>query len=343
MVAPLSHTPIERIRSLIDDARAAERGDAPEEALACYDEALELLGDRQLEVLADVLRWKGTVLRERGETAAACALYERSAEVADALSYTAGKAHALNCLAIIAQRRGELEESERLYEQAAQLGMAADDQRLLGMIQQNLGIIANIRGNLDVALVRYRLSLQAFEAAGDDELATLTLNNLGMLYTDQGSFVEAEAAYERALTLARGRGDARVERAIELNRVEMLIAAAKWAEADEKCARSLRAAEDRGDALRHAEALKFLGMIERHREKYDRSTAALTEAQELAWESEDVLLSAELLFELGETWHRRGEAQEARSAWEEAATVFDRLGASPDADELRSRLAALRV
>jgi tetratricopeptide (TPR) repeat protein len=135
MVAPLSHTPLDRIRSLIDDARAAERRDASDEALACYDQALELLaGSAPVEVLADVLRWKGTVHRERGETEAAHALYRRSAEVSDALSYLSGKAHALNCLAIIAQRRGDLDDSERLYDEAARVAMTTDDQRLLGMM-----------------------------------------------------------------------------------------------------------------------------------------------------------------------------------------------------------------
>jgi len=342
MVAPLSHPPLDRIRSLVADARAAERSDAPDEALARYDEALELLADAgQSELLADVLRWKGTVHRERGETEEAGALYRRSADISDRLSYRAGKAHALNCLAAIAQRLGDLREAERLYNEAAIVGTDAADQRLLGMIQQNLGILANIRGDFDEASRRYHLSLEAYEAAGDDQTTALTWNNLGMLHTDHGHFTDAEAAYERALTIARRCGNAQVARAVSLNRVELLIAAERWAEADEQCSRSLNAAEQRRDRQRRAEALKFLGIIERNRRQYDRSADALSQARRLAGESGDVLLSAELLSELGETWRRRGDAREARAAWQEAESVFAGVGARVDASGVRGRLATL--
>ena len=344
MVAPLSQNPLDRARLSIDAARAAERRDAPDDALARYDEALKLLeGLEPAELLADALRWKGTVHRERGETEEARVLYARSAAIADTLGYRAGKAHALNCLAAVAQRRGDMAEAERLYRLAALVGAEAGDQRLLDMIQQNLGILANIRGDLDEALRRYRMSLRAYEAAGDDQTAALTWNNLGMLHTDCGEFIEAELAYERAIAIANRRGDVHVARAVGLNRIELLIAVARWAEADEHCSRALDAAERRRDRARRAEALKFLGVIERNRRQYDRAADALAEARGLATECGDVLLSAELLSELGETWCLRGDAREACAAWEEAATVFERVGAKPNARALRGRVAELRA
>lgn len=62
----------ERARQLVERARTFERKGEVAKALGAYDEALGLLNPGTLDpFLADVLRWKGTLLRERGETEAA--------------------------------------------------------------------------------------------------------------------------------------------------------------------------------------------------------------------------------------------------------------------------------
>jgi len=336
-----SEDPLARARLLADDGRAAERRGVPEQALVYYDRALDLLNDLdEVGTLAEVLRWKGTVHRGRGETDEAYALFQRSSRVADTLAHPAAKAHALNCLASVAQHRGELPEAERLYDEATLMAIAAGERRLLGMIQQNLGVVANVRGDLDGALVRYRMSLRSFEAAGDDEAVSWVLNNLGMLHTDHGRFAEAEAAFERGRRIAGRRGDVRVAAALELSRVEMLVAAGRWDEAEDGCRHSVDAAAC-GDRRRRGEALKFVGIIERRRHRYDRAAAALAEGIRLASAADDALLSAELLDEIGETCRLRGATAEARLAWEEALAAFSRIGAAWEAGAVRRRLGAL--
>ena len=101
---------VSRARTLAGDARVCgSRGD-PQAALELFDRALALLeSDPPEPLLADVLRWKGTIHRDRGETYAAQQLYERSLEVAAACGSESARGHALNCLGIIDQRRGDLE------------------------------------------------------------------------------------------------------------------------------------------------------------------------------------------------------------------------------------------
>src|SRR4051812_30507286 len=109
-----------RARALSDDARACgSRGD-PQAALELFDRALALLdSDPPEALLADVLRWKGTIHRDRGETYAAQQLYERSLEVATSCGHERARGHALNCLGIIDQRRGDLERATERYDEAA--------------------------------------------------------------------------------------------------------------------------------------------------------------------------------------------------------------------------------
>jgi tetratricopeptide (TPR) repeat protein len=327
---------------LAERGRSAEQRGTPREALGWYDRALASLEPTGSDTLrSDLLRWKGTVHRECGETSIAEELYEESRVVASDAGYRAGEAHAVNCLAAVAQRRGDLATAESRYAEAARLAVSAGDLRLVGMVQQNLGILANIRGDWDIALASYRSSLRTFEQMNDEEAMSWVLNNLGMLLTDQRRFTEADAAFGRGLELARTRGDLLVEGTFELNRAEMLTEACRWRDAEEGCLRAMRIAERRGDRLRRAEALRLIARIRRNDLLLDHARAAIEEARVLTEGGEDALLVAELLSELGEVCHSQGQVGEAREAWREAHWEFTRLGAFRDAGAVEARLATL--
>src|SRR5688572_1257439 len=134
---------LERARSLAAEALTAGRGADPSDALRACDQALALLeGIEPSESLVDVLRWKGSILRDAGEHARAQDLFAQSLATADKISYTAGRAHALNCFGTLAQIRGDLQQAVAWYERASDLALTLKSKRLLGLITQNLGIVA---------------------------------------------------------------------------------------------------------------------------------------------------------------------------------------------------------
>src|SRR6185503_3269425 len=191
-------------RRLSELARAAGYGDSPDAALQLGREAISLLtGDDESPLLADVLRWQGSVMRERGQTSAAEPLYRRSLDVAERLDYDAGRAHALNALGSLAQRRGDLTAAGKLISEALVLATRCGETRLVGMLQQNLGIIADIRGNRASALAYYRVSLRTFESSNDLQPICWVLNNLALLLIKEEEFDEAHAVLDRALGIAR--------------------------------------------------------------------------------------------------------------------------------------------
>jgi len=209
---------------LVEQARSAEKAGHSAKALGLFDDALSALGEGSGDPLvADVLRWKGTLLRERGETEAAFRCYSKSLDKARLSGSVRAEAHALNCLAIISQRRGENKDAERLYAEAASLAEKVGDTRLLGMIQQNRGVLANMRGDFAAASELYLKSLGAFEMAGDAEPQSWVLNNIGMLHTKTGKFGEAREYFERALALAIQRRDTIVESVVTLNLAERFM------------------------------------------------------------------------------------------------------------------------
>src|SRR5205085_8532368 len=122
----MTQTASEDSRRLIELARDAERRGDTAKAFGFYDDAIvSLEREQDSAALADALRWKGTLHREQGETEAAYRCYSESLHQAEACGSVSCKAHAYNCLAIIAQRRGNLVESERLYQQAAEYAARA--------------------------------------------------------------------------------------------------------------------------------------------------------------------------------------------------------------------------
>ncbi len=329
-------------RGLINLAREAEqRGDAVR-SLRLYDDALSLLEDEtDLPLLADALRWKGTVHREQGETEVAYRCYKQSLVHAEACGSLNARAAGYNCLAIIAQRRGNLTESEQLYAQASELAAKAGDVRLLSMIEQNLGVLLNMRGNLVAAEARYSSSLGSFDGANDEEAVSWVLNNIGMLYTKLGHYQRAIETLERGLAIAKARGDAVVETILTLNLAEVWVAVGKLDLAEHACRVSFEGASSRGDHLTIAGALKCRARIERERGAFDASIATLRIAIFEAEGLEDRLLQAEMLREFGQTSRALGNPEEARLAWREAAESFEDVGARYEAEEINALLASL--
>jgi len=331
-----------RAAQFIDKAKTAQRHGDADGALAHYDDALSLMEDEgDSPMAADALRWKGLVLRERGDTPAAYRFFNRSLAMAERLEYVNGQAHALNCLGTIAQRRGELKNAERLYTQSAHHAEASADRRLLGMVELNQGVIAGSLGDWDASVVWFRLGLKAFESVGDKEGASWAYNNLGMQYAARKRHAQAAEAFELALSIAYDREDMVVEATVELNLADLRIAQGDLDAASRSVARALKIAEIRRDRLRTAEALRLKSRIERVRGQLATAVETLRQARYQAREGEDALLQLELLTELGELCREQGNAERTREILREALVGFTEIGALRRAESIAEELAAL--
>jgi len=333
---------VERAHLLVEMARVAERLKENGKALSLYDDALAQFEPESLDpFLPDVLRWKGTLLREKGDTEAAFRCYAASLEHARLIGSQQAEARALNCLGTVAQRRCDHKECERLYSQASALAAKVGDARLLGMIEQNRGVLASMRGDYAQAAAYYSNSLGAFEMACDAEPMSWVLNNLGILHTKIRNFEEARGFLERSLAIAVNRGDSVVENVVKLNLAEVWVGLGRLDLADECCGEALDQAQRRGDHLSAAGALKIRAAIERQRGALDKSIATLRIAIYEAEGAEDRLLHAEMLRELGEISRAVGNSGAARSAWREAVDSYQTIGASQEVAEVNAQLHSL--
>jgi tetratricopeptide (TPR) repeat protein len=326
-------------RRLAELARAAGLGDAPDNALQWHRDAVSLLGsDEPTPLLADVLRWQATVLRDRGRTSDAEPLYKRSLDVATRLGYDAGRAHATNDLASLALRRGEITVATNLMADALELADGCGETRLVGMLQQNLGISADIRGNPAAAIAHYRVSLRTFEQTNDLQPMCWVLNNLGLVLLREARYDEASECFVRALGISRARGDLMSEGIIEENRAELALILDQVDEAYSYLMRAKEIAQIRNDDLRLAAALRLKGAYERMSGRAGEATDTLRYALTLSAITEDALLGAETLYQFGLALHDFGDQKGARSAWDGALEAFERIGARQWVGRVQKRL-----
>jgi putative nucleotidyltransferase with HDIG domain len=327
---------------LIESAREAERSGALDEALRRYEAAFARLPfEGDAADAASLLRWIGTVHRQRGDLDGATDAYEASLAVAEASELPAETASALNCLAVVAQFRAAIDEAEALYVRARVLAEAAGDERLGAMIDQNIGTLANTRGEIHVALSSYRSALRRFRRLGDDVGSAWSLNNLGMASVDLEDWEGAEASFDGAFELADRVRDAALLGTIELNRAELYLKRGDGTRARECCDRSYEVFARIDSPSGLGEVCKFYGILYQRTGKPKLAEDHFKRAVELARACEDRLLEAESLSEWALLHLAAGRNPDALQCLNRASRLFTDLRARAELLDAEQRLDGL--
>ncbi len=339
MSSSLTDSETAALASSIEQARAAERVGAFDEALAWYEAAYQRLPlEGSAASAAELLRWIGTLHRQRGHIDLAAQAYDSSLAIAQASDLHAHVASALNCQAIVAQHRGQVPEAELLYARARQLASGAGDERLAAMIDQNLGTLANTRGQFDHAILSYHSALLRLRRLGDDKACALALNNLGMAHVDIGEWDTAQKCFDEAFDLADRLRDTSLLGMVELNRAELYLKRHDFARARECCDRAFEVYTRLDSRGFLGETYKFYGVLYREMQRPGLADAHFQAAIALAEIAQDRLLEAESLSEWALVDLAAGRNPEALHRLNRANVLFHELHASADLLDIESRL-----
>lgn len=327
------------LATLIDSARAAERAGIWDEALAQYEAAFaRVAAHGDARIAANLLRWIGTIHRERGDLELAAELYEASLAIAEANGLAEPGASALNCLGVIAQYRGQLESAEQIYLQARTLAEQQHDEGITAMIDQNLGIIANIRGDVEGALHHYVTALGVYRARSDDSMALRCLNNMGMAYADLERWTLAIRCYDEAFRLADRLREMSLLGVIELNRAELHLKRRELERARDYCDRAYEIFSYLRSTSGQAEACKCYGVLFRETGKPHLADTHFARATALADACEDLLLKAESEAEWALLHLQVGNNRDALQCLSRAHRGFTELKARREVLDLDRRL-----
>jgi putative nucleotidyltransferase with HDIG domain len=288
-----------RLLAFIEDAREAERAGDWTKSLECYEAALRCVpAEGDARRAAELLRWIGSVHRERGDTALAVEVYEASLAIAELNGLEDQLASGYNALAIIRQFAGEPDSAEMMYRRAKVLAAKVGNDRLVAMVDQNLGALANMRGDVPAALLNYTSALFRYRRIGDERSATRALANMGMSHLDLGELDAAASCFDQAWELANSLRDLYTLGYIQLNRAELALKRQHFEEARVCCDDGFAIFTQIDSKTGLAEAYKFYGILYREIGKAQLADIHLGLAWSLATTAENVLLQAEVQHEL---------------------------------------------
>ncbi|HEX2092370.1 MAG TPA: HD domain-containing phosphohydrolase [Longimicrobiaceae bacterium] len=329
--------------TLIEMGREAQRTGAWDEALAHFETALSLApSEGDARSTSDLLRWIGSVHRERGDLDLARDRYDASREAAESAGLQEQSTAALIGLATVELLRGELEAASDLYLRAREGAEAAGDDRMVAMVDQNLGILANIRGNVAMALLSYRSALERYRRLGDEPTAARALNNMGMAHVDLAEWEAAERCFAEAAELAGHSGDAFMVGMVEMNRAELHLKRRRYDAARESCDRSLQVFHRLRTKPNIAEAYKFYGIVFRETGHPDRADTHFALSLGLAEACQNRLLQAEIQMEWAILHLEEERKQEGILYLNRALGLFRDLQARREVLDIERRMTRLR-
>lgn len=331
------------LQNLIESGREAQRTGAWDEALAHFETALDMLGTGEDPKLhADVLRWTGSVFRERGEMEKARERYEASRTKAEQAGLKPEVAASIIGLASLEVLRGNLDEASSLFMEARPIAEEQGDDRAVAAVDQNLGIIANIQGNVALALLSYRSSLERFRRLDDKFAATRALNNMGMAHVDLAEWAAAETCFGEAAELASSNGDTMMVGRVELNRAELHLKRRRYEAAQESCDRSLHIFQRLRVKPSIADAYKFYGILYRETGRPDQADTHFALSLGMAEACQNRLMQAETQMEWALLHLEEERKQEGVLYLNRSLKIFRDLKASREVLDIERRLTRLK-
>ncbi|MEU4442404.1 tetratricopeptide repeat protein [Actinosynnema sp. NPDC050801] len=213
--------------------------------------------------------------------------------------------------------------------------------------------LQDVRGQLYVLdnFADFSLDLERFDEAaahftrmmrlageiGDDYFLGSALNGLGNAHLGLGDLDPALNRFREALSTFRGIHNRGIEATVLANVAEVLRRQGDWADAVAHCRLSLAIAGELDDVWRVARAERTLGLIYAGSGDMELALEHLRRALSMHREFDNRFDVARTSTDIGDVLHRVGEHGKARSAWQDAVTIFEELGA-PGADAVRRRL-----
>ncbi|WP_188192165.1 AfsR/SARP family transcriptional regulator [Nonomuraea sp. SYSU D8015] len=298
------------------------------------------LGDRRGE--AETMDHLARVCWLSGRNREALGYAERALALFRAAGDPHGEGNALLHSGIALSYLGRAEEAVAAFESSLKIANGTGDVATKAMILNNLGELHFNRGDYHNALRLFRDALTILRETGWRQNEAVALNNIANCLQREGRSDEALHFYREALTIYRETGDRRNEADALSNIGSTYLDMALNAEALIHFQKALSIARDIGDPYESARALQKIGDTQRYigqftlaQETYERSLA-------LAREVADPLLEAGSRQGLGEALLCTRGRQAAERQWQEALSIFERLGA-PEAGSLRERLETLKA
>ena len=311
---------------------------------------------RQLEAN----RLQGHLLGELGQADEALNLYEKSLALTARLLREQSRLHELRGLAFVRHRtltqahseaiqanysaqlllaqvldeQGDFEAAQRHYQTCLALAKQLNDPARQARTHHNLMACHARQCSYEDALHHGQQARQLFKAQGD-RFSLEKLNSLlTAVYLNMEAFEQVIAVGQPALAYFERTRLAYWASMTASNMAEAYYGLGDYAQAEQQARQVL----DLEEAHSYPYAMYTMGLVTRAQAQLEQSAAWLEQCQQMARQNNDPYLEAYAWRALGETLATQANHQAARTAYEQALTLFEEMGNSPEVTKTQALL-----
>jgi DNA-binding SARP family transcriptional activator/Tfp pilus assembly protein PilF len=252
----------------------------------------------------------------------------------------AGEARALHNLGNVWCRQGQYQQAAEQLETARTAFREIGDRLSEASTLDSLGAVSQLQGRYQQAGRHLRRALDLHRELGDRNGEAYALNNLGIVYQREGSYHDAAASLEQALVFFRQVGNRTGEATALTELGAAHLGLRNLDRAASNMHEALSVSRRIGDRSNEADALNGLGHVLLASGQREQALRSHSDALRLAVQIEQKSLQATGHNGIAQCYDATGELSLAREHWNQALALYTEIGA-PEADEVRTRLAAL--
>jgi tetratricopeptide (TPR) repeat protein len=249
-----------------------------------------------------------------------------------------GEARALANLGIAVLQQGRYRPAAASLRQALALYRQIGDLFGEARALNNLGLIELRRGRYELAARRLERALELHRQVGDRANETNCLANLGLVHLRRGQYQQAADHLGQALVLSREIGKP-VSEAYSLANLGVVdLRQGRYRQAASRLRQALTLSRELGEPSSEAEALNGFGEVLLATGRPDSARTQHATALGLATQIGEIYEQARAHDGLAASYYATDDARRALCHWEEALTLYTRLGC-PEADHVRAQMA----
>jgi tetratricopeptide (TPR) repeat protein len=172
-----------------------------EDALAHYQQALELCPEEDLKEKAATLHSMAYLIAQRGDIDSAIALYQQSLEITEQINDVKGKAATLHSMAYLIAQRGDIEGAIALDQQSLEIDERINHVGGKAATLHSMAYLIAQRGDIEGAIALDQQSLQIYERINHVGGKAVTLHSMAYLIAQRGDIEGAIALYQQSLQI----------------------------------------------------------------------------------------------------------------------------------------------
>ncbi|MBW4626083.1 MAG: tetratricopeptide repeat protein [Brasilonema octagenarum HA4186-MV1] len=307
-------------------ARAEEVLGRVEDAVAYYQQALDLCPEADLENKATTLNNMALVIAKQGDISGAIALWQQSLEISERIGNVGGKGAILNNMAQVIAQQGDISEAIALWQQSLEISERIGNVGGKGAILNNMAQVIAQQGDISEAIALWQQSLEIKEHIGDVGAKAATLSNMAGVIAQQGDISRAIALWQQSLEIKERIGDVG-GKATTLSNMAGVIAQqgdifgalALWQQ-------SLEIKERIGDVGGKAATLRNMAGVIAQQGDISEAIALWQQSLETYEWIGDISGKAATLNNMALVVAQRGDIQEAITLWQQSLETYERIG-----------------